>query len=131
MKYGTCAAILPACMTWTTCQPPSPSGTWICEATVPLADAVVFPSGMETKLQHVPVQLTRLPTTVDHWSSTGAFGVSPEAVTPTFVITAPLVELRVAVALVAAPRPAASSVVREATVGATFAGQSILAAGRP
>ena len=53
-KKGTCAFTLPACRTWTTCQPPSPSGTVICELSVPSAAAVAFPSGIDTKLQHVP-----------------------------------------------------------------------------
>ena len=50
---------------------------------------------------------------------------------PTFDITAPLVVASEAVALVAASSPAVASVVRVATVGATFAGQSIRGAGRP
>ena len=98
---------------------------------MPLAEAVVLPSGIETKLQHVPVQLTRLPTTVAHWRSTARSASDRAAVTPTFVITAPEVDVRLAVELVAVPSPAASSVVRVASVGATFAGQSIRAAGRP
>src|SRR3954470_6481624 len=76
-KYGTCAITLPFCMSWITCQPPSPSGTWICEFSDPSAAELGLPSGIETKLQHVPEQLTRLPTTVDHTRSTSALGFSP------------------------------------------------------
>ena len=83
-KYGTCAFTFPFCMSWTTCQPPSPSGTVIVASSASRsAVAVAVPSGTETKLQHVPVQLTRFPTTVDHSSSTGAFGTSPDAVRST------------------------------------------------
>ena len=84
---------LPACDTCTTCQPPRPSGTVICLCSEPSAPAVPPPSGTSTKLQHVPVQLTRLPTTVDQDSVTGAFGVSPVAVSWTRERIAPLVEL--------------------------------------
>ena len=55
----------------------------------PSAVAVALPSGTETNDQQVPVQLTRLPTTVDHSMSTGAFGVRPLAVTATFELTCP------------------------------------------
>ena len=83
----------PACQTCTTCQPPRPSGTVIGLCSEPSAPAVPPPSGTSTKLQHVPVQLTRLPTTVDQDSVTGAFGVPPVAVSWTRERIAPLVEL--------------------------------------
>ena len=86
---------------------------------------------METKLQHVPVQLTRLPTTVDHSRSTGAFGVRPLAETVTFDSTAPLVESSFATAVPEASRPVAERVVFASSVGTTFAGQSTCGFGRP
>src|SRR5512141_25865 len=87
---------------------------------------------MVEKAQQVPVQLTRLPTTVAHCRATGAFGVSPAAETSTFVRIWPLVTLSEAVAAVA---PAidftALRVVVGDMVGVTFIGQSMRAAGRP
>src|SRR5690348_17050392 len=118
-------------MTWTTCQPPRPSGTLMLLDSVPVADAVDVPSGTETNDQHVPVQLTRLPTTVDHSRSTGAFARRPVAETPTFVFTAPACDESVAAAVEARSRPASWSVVFASSVGATFAGQSMRAFGRP
>src|SRR5262249_40564088 len=119
------------CLTWTTCQPPRPSGTVIFVESVPDAEAVAVPSGTETNDQHVPVQLTRLPTTVDHSSVTGAFGVSPPADRSTLVVTAPDCELRLAVAADDVSRPASCNVVFASSVGATWSGQSIRAFGRP
>src|SRR5581483_11380240 len=123
--------ILPFCRSWTTCQPPSPSGTVIGDAIEPSAFAVVLPSGTETKLQHVPVQLTRLPTTVAHSMSTGTFGVRPPAVRLTFELTMPVEDERFAVAAPVVPAEARLSVVFASSVGATFAGQSTRAFGRP
>src|SRR6516165_7993370 len=100
----------PFCSSWITCQPPSPSGTCTVLVSAPSADAVPAPSGTETKLQHVPVQLTRLPTTVDHTRLTGALGVSPVAETSTFESTGPEVDDTFAVALPAVV-PRAESVV--------------------
>src|SRR6266545_312442 len=100
-------------------------------ASVPSAPAVAVPSGTETKLQQVPVQLTRLPTTVDHWRSTDAPGVRPLALRSTFDSTIPAEELRRAVASPPAARPVAWSVVFASSVGATFTGQSRRGAGRP
>ncbi len=90
----------------------------------PSADAVALPSGTETKDQQVPEQLTRLPTTVDHSTSTGAPAVRPEAETSTFVFTVPAVDDRCAVAEPVAASPVAAIVVRASTVGATLTGQS-------
>ena len=73
-KYATCAFVWPFWMSWTTCQPPRPSGTLILLVREPSAAVVGVPSGTETNAQHVPVQLTRLPTTVAHSRSTGVFG---------------------------------------------------------
>src|SRR5579859_5141221 len=98
---------------------------------VPSAAAVAVPSGIETKLQHVPVQLTRLPTTVDHSRSTGTFGVNPVAAMPTLVLIGPDCEARLAVAPETFAVPASCSVVFASSVGATFAGQSIRAFGLP
>ena len=56
---------------------------------VPSGAAVAVPSGTETNVQQVPVQLTRLPTTVDQTRLTAALGVRPEAVTATFDSTVP------------------------------------------
>src|SRR4051794_29797874 len=97
----------------------------------PSAPAVAVPSGSETKFQHVPVQLTRLPTTVDHDRSTRSFGVNPAAVTSTFVRIWPDVELSCAVALDELSSVAAASVVRWSIVGATVAGHSLRVAGTP
>src|SRR5262245_8410854 len=130
-KYGTCALILSPSMTCTTCQPPRPSGTEMRLVSVPAALAVALPNGIETKLQHVPLQLTRLPTTVDHTSCTGAPGARPDAVTSTFDRTGPEVELSCAVAVVPAASPVADSVVRALSVGSTATGQSIRWRGRP
>ncbi len=77
------------------------------------------------------MQLTRLPTTVDHSRSTGAFGARPLAVTATFELTAPVDEESCAVAAVEAASPVSCSVVFASSVGATFAGQSSCAFGRP
>jgi len=107
------------------------AGTVIGVDSEPSAFAVVLPSGTEMKLQHVPVQLTRLPTTVAHSRSTGAFGVSPPAVSVVFEFTIPVVEERLDVAELLAPAEASWSVVFASSVGATFSGQSILALGRP
>src|SRR6478609_3364508 len=82
-KYGTCAFTSPPCRSWMTCQPPRPSGTRTVDFSVPSAAAVALASGTETKLQQVPVQLTRLPTTVDHTRLTGWFAARPLADTPT------------------------------------------------
>src|SRR5262249_31144189 len=116
-KYGTCALVSPFWSTCTTCQPPSPSGMVTSLDSVPSGAAVAWRSGTETNVQHVPVQLTRLPTTVDQTRLTGALGVSPEAVTSTFDRTAPAVELSLAVAVVEAASPVAIIVVRASSVG--------------
>ena len=58
-----------------------------------------MPSGVETKTQHVLLQLTRLPTTVDQTKLTGAFEVNPDAVRATLVLTGPLVLVSDAVTL--------------------------------
>src|SRR3954453_21178882 len=116
-------------MTWTTCQPPRPSGTEIVLDTEPPASAFGVPSGTETNVQHVPVQLTRLPTTVDHSRSTGALGVSPDAGSDTAELTAPEVDESCALALVSVE--SSCSVVFASSVAATFAGQSMRAFGRP
>src|SRR3954452_1832435 len=108
-------------MTWTTCQPPSPSGTVIFVETLPAASAVGVPSGTDTNVQQVPVQLTRLPTTVDHSRSTGAFAVRPDALIETAELTAPDVDESDAVALVVVDN--SCSVVFASNVGSTFAGQ--------
>src|SRR5262249_54521143 len=121
---------LPFWITCTTCQPPRPSGTCTVVFSVPSAPAVAVPSGTDTNVQHVPAQLTRLPTTVDHSRSTGWPAVRPVAVRSAFVSTGPLVVLRLATA-VPAVSLLTSSVVLASTVGATFAGQSIAGAGRP
>ena len=99
--------------------------------TEPVALAVVEPTGTCDNAQHVPVQLTRFPTTVENATSTGAFGVRPPAVSETFVSTVPLVALRVAVAPDAELRPAVVSVVVGPTVGVTLFGQSTYAFGGP
>src|SRR6185436_19429628 len=92
-RYDVCAITLSPWSIRTTCQPPSPSGTSNDVLTEPSAAAVVVPSGTETVCQHVPVQFTRLPTTVAQSSDTGLPGWSPVAETPTFVLTALLAEL--------------------------------------
>src|SRR6266498_6124684 len=122
-KYGTCALTSLPWRSWITCQPPSPSGISTVLFSEPSAAAVPLASGTETKLQQVPLQLTRLPTTVDHTTPTGAPAVSPVAETSTFESTGPDVELREAEPFADA-RPAADSVVRASTVGATETGQS-------
>ncbi len=96
----------------------------------PSAPAVPVPSGTETKLQQVPLQLTRLPTTVDHTRLTGRLGVSPAAETSTFERTGPEVEDRLADALPTLP-PTAASVVLASRVGVTATGQSMRCFGRP
>lgn len=94
----------------------------------PSAAAVELPSGMFSVVQHVPVQLTRFPTTDAHCRSTGAPGVSPAAVTPTLVRMSPLVTLSEPFA----PEAAFGSIVVNADiVGATFSGQSIAGFGQP
>src|SRR6266536_3364460 len=118
-------------MSWITCQPPRPSGIWTDAVIEPSAAAVAFPRGIDWNVQHVPVQLTRLPTTVDHSRSTGAPGVRPEAVTPTFDSTWPLEELSLADAAPAFESSAEASVVLASTVGETDNGQSIRARGGP
>ena len=100
----------------------------ICDESVPSAAAVALPRGTGTKLQHVPVQLTRLPTTVDQMRSTGAFGVSPVAVTFVFARIWPLDEASSAVASLSGARLAAESVVLASIVGLTLAGHSVLGA---
>src|SRR5579859_2715415 len=92
-KKGTSAAVLPSWINCTTCQPPRPSGTVIFVLSAP-PEGVAWPSGIETMVQHVPLQFTRLPTTVDHTRFTGASDFNPEAVSPTFVFTAPEVDPR-------------------------------------
>src|SRR6266496_3412802 len=109
---------LPFWSSWTTCQPPRPSGIVIELASPPPAVVVGVPSGTETNVQHVPVQLTRLPTTVDHSRSTGVFGTRPCAASATRVFTVP-------------EDDASCAVVFASSVGATLAGQSIRAFGRP
>ena len=92
-------------------------------ASEPSAPEVVLPSGTDTNDQQVPVQLTRLPTTVDHSRSTGAFGVRPFAVKSTFVLTVPDDEASEALAAAAAREAAVSwSVVFASSVGATLDG---------
>src|SRR5512132_1189966 len=119
-------------MSWMTCQPPRPSGTETLAVSVPSAAAVAFPSGIETKLQQVPLQFTRLPTTVDQTRSTAAPGFRPDAVTPTFESTGPDVELSLAAAVVVpAASPLPDRVVRASSVGAAATGQSIRWRGRP
>src|SRR5262249_12133073 len=130
-KYGTCALVSPFWSTCTTCQPPSPSGMVTSLDSVPSGAAVAVPSGTETNVQHVPVQLTRLPTTVDQTRLTGALGVSPEAVAPTCEGRAPAVEVSLAVAVVEGAGPVAIIVVRASGVGVTLAGQSIRVGGAP
>src|SRR3954454_12285323 len=115
-------------MTWTTCQPPRPSGTEIFDEMVPPGPAVGLPSGTDTNVQQVPVQLTRLPTTVDHSRSTGAFGVRPEAMMFTRVFTAPFVDESCAFEPL---WESSCSVVFASSVGATCDGQSTRAFGRP
>ena len=90
-----------------------------------------MPSGTETKLQHVPLQFTRLPTTVDHTRLTGALGARPFAETSTFDMTGPADEDSVAVALPLAPPLTAASVVFASSVGVTATGQSSRGFGRP
>ena len=82
---------------------------------VPAPATVAFPSGTETKLQHVPLQLTRFPTTVDQTRSTLAPGVRPAAETLTFESTWPDVELSRAVAVAPGGKPAETSSVRQAS----------------
>ena len=99
---------------------------------VPSAEAVAVPIGVVVNAQQVPVQFTRLPTTDAQFMATGAFGVSPLAVTSTFERIWPLVTLSDAEPVVApATDLIAASVVVGAIVGATFSGQSISAFGRP
>src|SRR5512132_282592 len=124
-KYGTCALTLSPSSTWTTCQPPRPSGTAMWLAIVPSARAVALPSGTDTKVQQVPLQFTRLPTTVDQTRATRALGVKPVAETSTFERTGPEVELSRAEAVVSAASPVADSVVGALSVGSTATGQSI------
>src|SRR5215208_6025639 len=118
-KYGTCAFTAPPWRSWTTCHPPSPSGTCTLLFSVPSAPAVPAPRGTETKLQQVPLQLTRLPTTVDQTRLTGVLGVSPLAETSTFDITGPEPEDNVADALPAALPLTAAIVVFASSVGVT------------
>ena len=81
--------------------------------TEPSAAAVAVPSGTETICQQVPVQFTRLPTTVAQSSETGLPGSSPVAVTPTFALTALAVELSfIATPVGAEPRGRRSSACR-------------------
>src|SRR6266496_1066086 len=122
---------LPFWSSWTTCQPPRPSGIVIELASPPPAVVVGVPSGTETNVQHVPVQLTRLPTTVDHSRSTGVFGTRPCAASATRVFTVPEDDASCAVAFVDDDVLASCSVVFASSVGATLAGQSIRAFGRP
>src|SRR6266498_2789773 len=122
-KYGTCALTSLPWRSWITCQPPSPSGISTVLFSEPSAAAVPLASGTETKLQQVPLQLTRLPTTVDHTRLTGRLGVSPAAETSTFERTGPEVEDRLADALPTLP-PTAASVVLASRVGVTATGQS-------
>ena len=100
-------------------------------ASGPLDVVVDVPSGTETKAQHVPVQLTRLPTTVAHSRSTGVFGIRPLAVMATCELTAPEVDASCAVAPEPVEADASCSVVFASSVGATLAGQSMRAFGRP
>ena len=98
----------------------------------PSAAAVPPPSGTSTKLQHVPVQLTRLPTTVDQDSVTGAFGIKPLAVSWTRERIAPLVELNCTrEPAVSAVRFASDKVVRASIVGLTTVGHSTRTGGTP
>src|SRR5690349_10787925 len=98
----------------------------------PSAAAVAVPSGTFSVVQHVPVQLTRFPTTDAHWRSTGAFGVRPFAVRPTFVRMSPAVVLSEPVAAVTPFGTAFGSiVVKDHIVGATLSGQSTAGFGRP
>ncbi len=129
-KYGTCAFTSPPCRSWITCQPPRPSGICTLLVSVPSEAAVPVPSGTETKLQQVPVQLTRLPTTVDQTRVTGWLGASPFAETSTFDRIGPVLEFTVADAWPAV-RPRVARVVFASRVGATEAGQSICCFGSP
>ena len=99
-KNGTWAIVVPPWTSCRACQPPRPSGTVIFVFSVPSAAAVAVPSGMAENAQQVPLQLTRLPTTVAHCRVTGALGVSPLPETSTFVRIWPLVTLNDAVAVV-------------------------------
>jgi len=94
-------------------------------------DGVAVPIASDTKAQHVLVQLTRLPTTVDQTNWTGADDERPEAVRPTAVFTRPLLSASVAFTLLLAARPLARSVVRALRVGATSTGQSMEDGGGP
>ena len=82
-----------------------------------------------TKFQHVPVQLTRFPTTLVHCSAAGTFGVRPAAVTFTLERIGPVVESSWAVAdpVTLVER----TVVRSLIVGCTAAGHSRVGLGAP
>src|ERR1017187_2274613 len=115
-------------MSWTTCQPPSPSGTvMVVFSDPPTGEAV--PSGVDAKAQQVLAQSTRLPTTVDQTRLTGEAVDRPDAVSVTLVSTGPIDDASAAVTLVLTARPLVANVVRALTVGATSTGQSIEGAG--
>src|SRR5512146_117224 len=97
----------------------------------PPPSAFAEPSGTVESAQQVPEQLTRLPTTVAHWSSAGAFGTSPVAVMPTFVPTVPACDASRAAAVFDVAGPARPRVVLASRVAATGAGKSRLAFGGP
>src|SRR4029453_2467683 len=109
--------------------PPKPSGTSNDVCHEPSAAALPFPIGTEAIVQHVPVQLTRLPTTVPSASSTGWLGARPATETATLRPTAPDVDSSLTLAPLVASRPVADMVVRVSTVGFTFHGQSVRGGG--
>jgi hypothetical protein len=96
-------------------------------------DGVAVARVWDTKAQHTPMQLMRLPTTVDPTSWTGPAPRNPEARSPTLVPMGPLVDASLATTLALSTRPVAFRVVTSLIVGAILTGQSIddLGARRP
>src|ERR1019366_3573081 len=97
-------------ITWTTCQPPSPSGMLRGALRSPLV-TVAEPRDTELKAQHVLSQFTRLPTTVDQTSRWVPLVSRPVTCKLTLVSTGPWVLESVATALLLGSSPAVVSVV--------------------